>query len=117
MPGWPVVGVVAAGGALGAAARYAVAVAWPGPWTTVVINVAGCLAIGAVLARIADRPLLRPFVATGVLGGFTTFSTFAMQSLELGDPVYVGVTVAGSLGAAWLGQRIFRKPTGPPGYA
>ncbi|GAB7049261.1 fluoride efflux transporter FluC [Catenuloplanes indicus] len=115
--GWPVIGAVAAGGALGAAARYAATAAAPGPWTTVAINVAGCLAMGAFLARIEDRPgthpLLRPFVATGVLGGFTTFSAFAVQTLGLGDrPLlaagYLAATVAGSLGAVRLGHRLGR---------
>lgn len=118
-PRWPVIGVVAAGGALGSGARYGVTTAWPAvpgsvPWATVAINVAGCLMIGVFLGRLSTRPgthpLLRPFFATGVCGGFTTFSTFAVQTLELGRsaPVYVVATVAGALGAAWLGERLGR---------
>ncbi|MDR7280012.1 fluoride efflux transporter FluC [Catenuloplanes atrovinosus] len=120
-PGRPVIAVVAAGGALGAVARYALTAAWPAIWTTVAVNVIGCLAIGVLLARIADRPgvspLLRPFLATGVLGGFTTFSAFTVQTLDLADrppaaAAYVLATVGGSVGAAWLGARLGRRRAG-----
>ncbi|MFT2018298.1 fluoride efflux transporter CrcB [Streptomyces sp. 796.1] len=83
-----VLAVVAAGGALGASARYGAGLLWPTepdafPWTTFGINVIGCALIGVFLvvlqaARQAP-PLVRPFVATGVLGGFTTFSTYAVD--------------------------------------
>jgi fluoride exporter len=108
-PGWPVIGVVAAGGALGAGARYGVTSLWTTPWATVAVNVAGCLLIGVLLARLGERRLLRPFLTTGVCGGFTTYSTFAVQTLELSGRsalVYLTATVAGSLGAAWLGGRL-----------
>ncbi|SCE23139.1 CrcB protein [Streptomyces sp. SolWspMP-sol7th] len=85
----PVFAVVAAGGALGAVARYGAAVLWPTasgrfPWTTFLVNVVGCALIGVLMAVVAElRPhthrLVRPFLGTGVLGGFTTFSTYAMD--------------------------------------
>src|SRR6476661_3436681 len=77
------VGVVAAGGALGAVARWALAEALPHeagsfPWSTWVTNVLGCFLIGVlmvvVVERWPDRRLVRPFFGTGILGGFTTFS-------------------------------------------
>ncbi|GAA4909542.1 fluoride efflux transporter CrcB [Streptomyces coeruleoprunus] len=91
---WPVIGAVAAGGALGAAARYGVSLAWPAapdafPWAILWINAVGCALIGVLMAVLdeARRPhrLLRPFVGTGVLGGFTTFSTYAVDVHRLVD--------------------------------
>jgi CrcB protein len=82
-----VLGAIAAGGVLGSEARYALTVAWPDragafPWTTLAINVSGCLLMGVVMLfvrRWAVRaPLLRPFLAVGVLGGYTTFSAYAV---------------------------------------
>jgi CrcB protein len=84
--------VIAVGGALGALARWSIGEAWPTsagrfPWPTFAINVTGCLAIGAfmVLADkvIRGRVYLRPFVGVGILGGFTTFSTFAVETTRL----------------------------------
>ncbi len=83
---WQVLAVVAAGGALGASARYGAGLLWPTepdafPWTTLCVNVVGCALIGIFLVVLQEAwqapPLVRPFVATGVLGGFTTFSTYA----------------------------------------
>jgi CrcB protein len=94
---------VALGGALGSAARYAcsgLAVRWLGPgfpWGTLFVNVAGSFAIGA-LATLATggRHLLaddaRALVIVGLLGGFTTFSSFSLETLTLAR--------AGQLGAA-----------------
>ncbi|WP_063746854.1 fluoride efflux transporter FluC [Catenuloplanes japonicus] len=111
-----VICVVAAGGALGAGARYGVVTAWPDVWATVAVNIAGCLLIGVILGWLSRRPdahpLLRPFLATGVCGGFTTFSTFAVQTLELGGVAalaYVAATVTGALGAVWLGLIIGQR--------
>lgn len=87
-----VLGVVAAGGALGALARWVVAEALPHdagdfPWDTLLTNVAGCFLIGIlmvlVVERWPDRPLVRPFFGTGILGGFTTFSTYAVDTRTL----------------------------------
>jgi CrcB protein len=84
--------LAALGGALGALARWAVAEALPHssgawPWSTLLVNLLGCLALGALLAvllaRFPHSPWLRPFLAVGVLGGFTTYSTFAMDVVRL----------------------------------
>lgn len=97
---------VAIGGALGSAARYACSLAaarWVGagfPWGTLFVNVAGSFAIGVLAALVATdgRPLLgadaRTFLIVGVLGGFTTFSSFSLETFELAR--------GGALGAAAL---------------
>jgi CrcB protein len=91
----------ALGGALGALARWGVARALPHspgawPWATLVVNLTGCLLIGVLsavlLARSATHPWLLPFLVTGLLGGWTTYSTFAVDTVQLAD--------AGALGAA-----------------
>ena len=113
---------VALGGALGSVARHACSTAaarWLGagfPYGTLFVNVAGSFAIGLLAALVASngRPLLsldaRAFVLVGVLGGFTTFSSFSLETLELargGALAAAGANVALSvvlcLSAAWLG--------------
>ena len=112
-----ILGVVALGGVIGSLARYGLAEAIPHgpgefPWATFVTNVLGCFAIGVLLARITPRshPLLRPFLGTGILGGFTTFSTFAVDTEKLLQGhvvvalVYYFGTVTAALLAAMLGE-------------
>lgn len=117
---WRLVAAVAAGGALGSAARYGLAQAWPTPvqgfpWATFVTNVVGCLSIGLLLG-VHRSPAVRAFVGTGLLGGFTTFSTYAVESDALrraGQPLlaagYVAGTVLTALCAAWLGAALIRR--------
>ncbi|MGO4463582.1 CrcB family protein [Streptomyces sp. M-16] len=110
---------IAAGGALGASARFGVSLLWPTgpgafPWATFWINVSGCALIGVLMVliseggRSAPHPLVRPFVGVGVLGGFTTFSTYAVEFSGLLDAgraevalAYAGFTVVAALGAVW----------------
>ncbi|BAJ29967.1 putative camphor resistance protein CrcB [Kitasatospora setae KM-6054] len=113
-----VVAAVAAGGVFGACARYGLGLWWPTardgfPWTTLLVNAVGCAAIGVVLVVLTEgprvpHPLLRPFLATGVLGGFTTFSTYAVDAQQLFDHglpgravLYLGGTLLAALGAVW----------------
>ena len=115
---WRVPAVIAAGGGLGAAARYAVSLAWPTadgafPWALLVVNVTGCGLIGVLMVLLAERrtggsPLLRPFLGVGVLGGFTTFSTYAADVSKLlvrqeafTAMLYAALTVVAALGAVW----------------
>lgn len=106
------------GGALGALTRAAIDLAFAGadPWPTVGINIAGCLAIGVLAGWLRSHPSPRswwqPFVATGVLGGFTTMSAYAVHSWTLyesgqrsGALVYACLTLVGSLVAAAVGLR------------
>lgn len=114
-----VLAAVAAGGALGAPARYEVTrlvhVA-PGsfPWATFWTNATGSLALGFVLVVVAERfpptRYLRPFFATGFLGAYTTFSTFMVESATLtkdGHGVVAGEYLLASVGtgfaAVWAG--------------
>ncbi|TCC08795.1 CrcB family protein [Kribbella soli] len=108
-----ILGAIAAGGAIGAAARYLVGLGWPTPpggfpVSTLVINVVGCGLIGILMVLVTDvltrQRLLRPFLGTGVLGGFTTFSTYAVdiQQLVTGRHagialLYLATTVLGAL--------------------
>jgi fluoride exporter len=109
-----VLGVIAVGGALGALGRYGIGLLVPTrpggfPWATFAINVTGCLLIGVLMVLITevvtDRPLLRPFIGVGILGGFTTFSTYATEVRGLLRPGTLPVAfgyAAGTLVAALL---------------
>jgi CrcB protein len=121
-----VIGYLAAalGGALGALARWGVGTALPHspgdwPWATLLVNLTGCLLLGALLAvllaRFPRHPWLRPLLATGVLGGYTTYSTFAVDVVQLADAGawaaaagYVVVSVLGGVFAASAGLRLGR---------
>ncbi|WP_329236536.1 CrcB family protein [Actinoallomurus sp. NBC_01490] len=121
----PVVAVVAAGGALGAAARYGAGLIWPTapgtfPWTTLAINAIGCAIIGVFMVVITDgwavHRLVRPFVGTGILGGFTTFSTYAVDIVRLIDAGrartalgYLALTLLVALGAVWAAAATTRR--------
>lgn len=119
---------VAAGGVLGAEARFLLGVLFPQapggwPWTTFWINVTGCALIGVLLTVLAatrrPHPLLRPLLGVGVLGGYTTFSTWAVDVVDLavaGRPgtalVHVLVTPVAAVLACALGIGVARRCTG-----
>lgn len=89
---------VALGGALGASARYAVSVAVPSPWATLAVNVAGCFLAGWLSPAGGPGRLL---LVTGFCGGFTTFSAFGVETVELsraGDLARAGTVIALNLG-------------------
>ncbi|MBT3152534.1 CrcB family protein [Streptomyces sp. CHD11] len=120
-----VVAAVALGGGAGAVARYAASLGWPAPahgfpWTNLWVNVSGCAAIGVFMVIItgsgAVHPLVRPFFGTGVLGGFTTFSTYAVDLHGLfgeGEAgaglVYLAVTPLAALAAVWSAASVTRR--------
>lgn len=122
---WPVLSVIAAGGMLGSLARYGLQSAFPHaptgfPWATFAINVVGCLLIGALMVLVTEvwtnRPLLRPFVGVGILGGFTTFSTYVVdtrQAIAAGvvgtGLLYLAGTLVAALTAVWLGTAMTRR--------
>lgn len=116
---------IAIGGALGSVARYgcsSLAARWIGetfPWGTLIVNVAGSFVIGffAILTgpdgRVIVAPDARQFVMVGICGGYTTFSSFSLQTLNLlrdGDMVGAGTNVAASvaacMAAVWLGAAL-----------
>lgn len=133
-------GLVAAGGTLGVAARALVEDAVPAapgtwPWATWTINVAGSFLLGLLLGRL-DRGagtgrsrVVRLGVGTGVLGGFTTYSTFALETVALLDGsatlglAYALVSVVVGVGAAVAGLVVARRGStggaagGEPGRA
>ena len=118
----------ALGGVLGALARWAVSEALPHspdawPWATFLVNLTGCLVIGVLLAvllaRFAHSTWLRPFLAVGVLGGYTTYSTFTVDVVHLteaGRPAlaagYVLASVIGGVAAVVVGLLAGRAAIG-----
>ena len=111
--------LVAAGGALGSTARYGVWRLWPAtpggfPVPTLTVNLLGSFAIGLLYIWVTNRSggaePARLFWMTGILGGFTTYSAFALESTLLGFSAvgiaYLLTTVVGCFGAAWLGRLI-----------
>lgn len=121
----PVVAAVALGGGAGAAARHAAALWWPTtadgfPWTTLGVNITGCAMIGALMVIITEaraaHPLVRPFFGTGVLGGFTTFSAYAVDGHHLFTGgsrvlalVHLVLTPLAALTAVWLAVSATRR--------
>lgn len=117
----PVIAVVA----LGASARYGATLLWPTapdafPWTTLTVNTIGCSVIGVFMVVItvvwAAHRLVRPFFGTGVLGGFTTFSTYAtdVQRLVNGDNArsglaYLALTLVAALLSVWAAASLTRR--------
>ncbi|WP_280429635.1 fluoride efflux transporter FluC [Nocardia brasiliensis] len=119
-----ILAAIALGGGLGALARYGLALLWPTtgggfPWATFITNVLGCFLIGVLMVIISDivtpHPLVRPFLGVGILGGFTTFSTYANDTRALLTPdavatafFYLFATLGCALLATLLGVRLTR---------
>jgi fluoride exporter len=133
-----VLAAIAAGGVLGAEARYGLSVLiphQPGQWpmATWLINVSGCFLIGILMVVITEltspHRLVRPFLGVGVLGGYTTFSTAMVdvQQMALAGhggaalgyliatvsaavaAAFAGVTLTRALAASWLRRRTRRR--------
>lgn len=118
--------LIAAGGALGSVLRYAVA-GWMQKWTgsafpigTLVVNVSGCLVIGflgmALTGPLLIREEYRVALLIGVLGGYTTFSTFGRETYLLAADgqfwfASMNILLCNALGlaAVWLGHRVAQK--------
>jgi len=117
--------IVAAGGAIGAGLRHlvnlaALRLAGPNyPWGTLAVNLIGCLAMGLLIGVLTLRgqssTALRLFLATGVLGGFTTFSAFALDFVTLVERgrvdaalAYAAASVGLSIVAVFAGLTVMR---------
>ena len=134
-PGTPVlrrqgaiVAAVGVGGAVGALVRWALEALFPAPTggfptTTFVVNVVGCLLMGLLVVLVTEareaHPMVRPFLGVGVLGGFTTFSSYAVEAHQLLDRghlgtglLYLAVTVVVALPAVLVGLGVTRRLAG-----
>ncbi|WP_113700346.1 fluoride efflux transporter CrcB [Nonomuraea lactucae] len=117
--------VVSLGGVLGALTRYGLGVTFPQPpavfpWTTFAVNASGCLLIGVLMVTITELrqapAWVRPLLGVGVLGGFTTFSTYVVEtgSLLLAGSartalLYLVATPVTALAAVWAGSALTRS--------
>ena len=112
---------VALGGAAGSAARHALNLAWSKgghaiPLATLTVNVLGCLAIGYLATRLGRLPTTdtwRPLLVTGLLGGFTTYSAFGLETVTLMQQgslahasLHVGLHLCLGLGAVVVGMKL-----------
>jgi CrcB protein len=120
--------VIGLGGALGSMLRFGIgtfidtSVSKTGqifPWGTIIVNITGCFIIGFVYAisaadgRVLLSPLTRSFITIGILGGYTTFSSFSLQTLTLaqsgqwgGAAANVLLSVVLCLVGVWLGALV-----------
>ena len=118
---------IALGGVVGAEARWLLGLAWPHradefPWSTLVINVSGCLLMGVLMVLITERwrahPLVRPLLGVGLLGGYTTMSTYAVETVQAVQAGRVGIALGYLVAtpvlavlAAAVGARLTRAAT------
>lgn len=101
--------LVALGAGAGAALRLLVGRALPGPRGTLAVNVVGCLALGVLLGA---PPAAWALLGVGLCGGLTTFSTYAVESVQGAGARYVALTTVACLLAAALG--LLLSPLQPP---
>ncbi len=124
-PGAADLAAIAVGGGLGSLARYLLSAAFPAghgfPWAIFGVNVSGSFLLGVLLVYLLEiwppRRFLRPFLAVGLIGGYTTFSTYAGGVLTLltgGAPAlaaaYALSSIAAALVAVWCGVQAARLP-------
>jgi CrcB protein len=122
-PGAADLAAVALGGGLGSIARYGLSSAFPAgrgiPWAIFAVNVSGCFLLGLLMIYVLEiwppRRLLRPFLAVGLLGGYTTFSTYAagVMTLITGHALalaaaYALSSIVAALAAVWTGMKTAR---------
>ena len=109
----PVALAVALGGTLGALSRYGLDRAIERrvdslfPWSTFAVNISGCFAVGLVVATLVDRhdtpAWLRIGLTVGFLGAYTTFSTFAQETLDLGKSGYTWLALTDAVASVAVG--------------
>lgn len=121
---WDILAIIAVGGALGSLARWGLGEAFATgrggfPWATFAENVTGGFVLGVLMVFVIDvwppSRHVRPFFGVGVLGGFTTFSTYVLDTRtliaahhELLAATYLFATLAAGLAAVWLGIAVAR---------
>ncbi len=126
-PGAADLAAIAVGGGLGGVARYLLSTAFPAghgfPWAIFAVNASGCFCLGLLMIYLLEvwppRRFLRPFLAVGLIGGYTTFSTYAggVMTLLTGRApaladAYALTSVAAGLVAVWLGLKAGRTAAG-----
>jgi CrcB protein len=92
--------LIALGGAIGSVLRYLLVAAVGAPWGTALVNLLGSFAIGVLFVLLDTRTGWQLFLMTGLLGGFTTFSAFSLDTLKLieaGQPLQAALYVLGSV--------------------
>ena len=122
-PGAADLAAVAIGGGVGSVVRYLLAAAFPAghgfPWAIFAVNVSGCLCLGLLMVYLLEvwppRRFLRPFLAIGLIGGYTTFSTYAggVVTLLTGKAAALAIayalgSIAAGLVAVWSGMKVGR---------
>jgi len=129
-PGAADLAAVAIGGGIGTVARYLLATAFPAghgfPWAIFAVNVSGCFCLGVLMVYLLEvwppRRFLRPFLAVGLVGGYTTFSTYAGGVLTLLTghapalaDAYALTSLLAALIAVWCGLKAARVAATLPG--
>lgn len=120
---WQQLGLVMAGGALGAALRFMVGDAMLRqfgtgfPWGTLTVNLVGAFAAGYVMVWLQSRGSValywRAFLIVGIIGGLTTFSSMMLETLVFARaerglmmPLYLGISLVGGMALVWAGARV-----------
>ena len=126
-PGVADLAAIAVGGGIGSEARYLLSAAFPAghgfPWAIFAINVSGCFCLGLLMVYLLEvwppRRLLRPFLAIGLVGCYTTFSTYAggVMTLLTGHAealadAYALTSILAALVAVWCGMKVGRTAAG-----
>lgn len=130
-PGAADLAAIAVGGGIGSVARYLLSAAFPAglgfPWAILTVNVSGCFCLGFLMVYLLEvwppRRFLRPFLAVGLLGGYTTFSTYAggvmtlltSHAATLAD-AYALSSIFAALVAVWCGMKAARTAARLPAW-
>jgi fluoride exporter len=129
-PGSADLTAIAVGGGIGTVARYLLSQAFPAgngfPWAIFAVNVSGCFLLGLLMVYLLEvwppRRFLRPFLAIGLIGGYTTFSTYAagVMTLLIGHApaqadAYALTSILAALVAVWAGTKAARIAAARPG--
>ena len=130
-PGAADLAAIAVGGGIGSVARYLLSAAFPAghgfPWAIFAVYVSGCFCLWLLMVYLLEvwppRRFLRPFLAVGLLGGYTTYSTYAGgvmrlltgHALALAD-AYALSSIVAALAAVWCGTRAARVAAALPAW-